>query len=93
MLTTTAMASSTRRSISAAPSLVALLVGVLAGTYIHYSGSEILLGVRDLLEPLGYLWLRALRMIVFPLVISTLIVAILNSSQFASTGRVGSAAL
>lgn len=80
-------------SISPVPSLVALLAGVMVGTVAHHIGSETLFAVRDAIEPLGQLWLRCLRMIVFPLVISTLLVAILNSSRFVSAGRIGSVAM
>lgn len=80
-------------SISAKPTLLALLFGVCTGLVTHYSQLEFLLALRDVLEPLGYLWIRALRMIIFPLVISTLIVSILNSSQFASAGKIGISAL
>lgn len=81
------------RSFSPVPSLLALALGMTAGVVAHASGNEVLLSLKSYLEPFGYLWLRALRMIVFPLVISTLVVAILNNSKFASAGRVGSAAL
>ena len=87
------MVRSSERGFSAVPSLLALVLGVAAGVIAHDSGSELLLSVKGYLEPLGYLWLRALQMIVFPLVISTLIVAISNASNSASAGRVGSMAL
>ncbi len=80
-------------SISAKPTLLALILGVCTGLVIYYSQLEFLLAFRDTLEPLGYLWIRALRMVIFPLVISTLIVSILNSSKFASAGKIGVSAL
>jgi proton glutamate symport protein len=86
-------ASPRRGAFSPVPSLVALALGILSGFVVFYSGNEYLLMARDTLEPLGFLWIRALRMIVFPLVISTLLVAILNGSRLTSAGRVGSAAL
>ncbi len=82
-----------RTIVSFTPSLLALLLGTVAGIIVHDTGSATLLAVRDALEPLGYLWLSALRMVVFPLVVSTLLVAILGGSKHLSAGRIGSAAL
>lgn len=70
-----------------------MVLGGVAGTVTHYSASELLRTVAGILEPLGYLWLSLLRMTVFPLVVSTLLVAVLNSSKHVSAGRVGVAAL
>ena len=81
------------KSISSTAALLALAAGILTGTIAHYTSSDILFAGRDVLEPLGYLWLRCLRMVVFPLVISTLLVAVLGSSKVTSSGKVGSAAM
>jgi len=77
---------------SPVPSLVALVLGSLAGFVVHFSGSELLIAIKGLLEPFGFLWLRALQMVVYPLVVSSLVVALMSSSKFASAGRVGGAA-
>jgi proton glutamate symport protein len=87
------MSRSPRLSFSPTLSLSALALGTLVGFVVHFSGSDTLHAATNLLEPLGYLWMRALRMVVFPLVVSTLLVAIFNSSGLASAGKVGSTAL
>lgn len=76
-------------SISPVPSLVALMLGLIVGIAAYQTQWEVLLSFQDLLQPVGQLWLRALQMTVFPLVIVNLIVAILNSADTNSFGRLG----
>lgn len=82
-----------RATLSPTPSLLALVLGAALGILAHYSGNTTLLAAIDTLEPVGFLWMRALRMLVLPLVVSTLVVAILNGSRTASAGKVGSVTL
>ena len=78
---------------SARVALIGLALGVLAGLVINVSDQAQLNALPGLLEPFGYLWIRALQMIVYPLVISSLMVAILGSSQFNAAGKIGAASL
>ncbi len=75
------------RRFSPTPSLLALALGLLVGIAAHRTGWVPLLTLQDLLDPVGQLWLRALQMTVFPLVILNLIVAILNTTDTGSFGR------
>ena len=75
------------RRYSVTPSLVALGLGLVVGIAAYQTGWAPLHGVLGLVDPVGQLWLRALQMTVFPLVILNLIVAILNSSDTGSFGR------
>ncbi len=79
----------TTGTFAALPSVVALVAGLLLGILAHQTGWPLLLAFQDLLDPLGQLWLRALQMTVFPLVVLNLLMAILNSSGTTSFGRLG----
>ena len=71
-------------------SLVAgLAFGALLGA-LHHPSLNLIVPV---LEPLGTLWLNALRMTVIPLVISMLITGVASAAATATTGRIGARAL
>ena len=59
--------------------LIALVVGVAAGVAIASSGSAPLARGAMALEPLGTLWINAIRMTVIPLVVGSLIVGITSA--------------
>jgi Na+/H+-dicarboxylate symporter len=56
--------------------LTALGAGLLIGVIILRSGSEAGLAAARFIEPIGTLWVNAIRMTVIPLIVSSLIVAI-----------------
>lgn len=73
--------------------LGALVAGLLGGAALgqaKVNGLEPLLGV---LEPIGTIWINAVRMTIVPLVISMIIVAVASSDSLRSMGRLGGAAL
>jgi proton glutamate symport protein len=74
--------------------LGALVVGLLAGAAL---ASSVAPGTADrvvgLLEPIGTLWVNAVRMTIVPLVVSMLIVAVASSESLRSMGRLGGTAL
>src|SRR5438093_1158330 len=73
--------------------LGALLAGLVAGAALgraEWSGLEALLRV---LEPVGTLWVNAVRMTIIPLVVSLLIVAVASSGSLRSMGRLGGTAI
>lgn len=73
--------------------LFALVTGLLAGAAFSTArmpGLERLIGI---LEPIGTLWVNAVRMTIVPLVVSMLIVAVASSDSLRSMGRLGGAAL
>src|SRR3954469_2441041 len=56
--------------------LGALAAGLVAGVVILRSGSETGLGAARFIEPVGTMWVNAIRMTVIPLIVSSLVVAI-----------------
>jgi Na+/H+-dicarboxylate symporter len=56
--------------------LMALGAGLLIGVVILRSGSSAGLAVAHWIEPIGTMWVNAIRMTVIPLIVSSLIVAI-----------------
>lgn len=75
--------------------LGALAVGLFGGAALAQSGApqaaiERLLAI---LEPIGTIWINAVRMTIVPLVISMIIVAVASSDSLGSMGRLGGVAL
>jgi proton glutamate symport protein len=74
--------------------LIALVVGLLAGAMLASSSSPATLDrIVGVLEPIGTLWVNAVRMTIVPLVVSMLIVAVASSESLRSMGRLGGSAL
>ncbi|MCZ6917373.1 MAG: dicarboxylate/amino acid:cation symporter [Gemmatimonadetes bacterium] len=72
--------------------LAALLAGLAAGVAIAWSKSPALLSVVSAVEPIGALWVNAIRMTVVPLVVSLLFTGIASSSGH-NIGRMGGRAV
>ncbi len=72
--------------------LAALLAGLAAGVVIAWSQSPTLLSVASAVEPIGALWVNAIRMTVVPLVVSLLFTGIASSSG-PRIGRLGGRAV
>jgi Na+/H+-dicarboxylate symporter len=73
--------------------LGALVAGLLGGAGLAYADSRWLDPIVTTLEPVGTMWINAVRMTIIPLVISMIIVAIASSDSLRSTGRLGGSAL
>lgn len=73
--------------------LGALVVGLIAGAALAASQSPALPRVVAVLEPIGTIWINAVRMTIIPLVISLLIGAVAASDSLASLGRLGGTAI
>lgn len=73
--------------------LIALVVGLAGGVAIATSGSPALTRAALSVEPLGTLWINAIRMTVIPLVLGSLIVGITGAPNAKSIGRVGRGAI
>jgi proton glutamate symport protein len=71
--------------------LLALVVGLLVGA--AFARAPAIDGVIRTLEPVGTLWVNAVRMTIVPLVFSMLVVAVASSDSLRSMGRLGGAAL
>ncbi len=69
--------------------LIALVVGLAAGLGIASAGPGPLASVVPALEPIGSLWVAAIRMTIIPLVMSSLIVGVGGAADPRIIGRVG----
>lgn len=77
----------------AARVLLALLAGLALGLGISVSGSHSLLQLVAFIEPIGTLWVSAIRMTIIPLVVSSLIVGVGGAAEPGRMGRLGARAL
>ena len=73
--------------------LIALIVGFGLGIAISASQSETMLGIARAIEPVGTLWINAIRMTVIPLVVSSLIAGVAGAPDPSAVGRIGGRAL
>jgi proton glutamate symport protein len=69
--------------------LLALAVGLVLGIAISATQSESLLVLVSIVEPVGTLWINALRMVVIPLVFSILITGVASVADMRAVGRIG----
>jgi proton glutamate symport protein len=69
--------------------LVALIIGLAVGVAISRSGNTAWRAVPDYLEPIGTMWVNALRMTVIPLVVSAILLGINALPSSGSVGRLG----
>jgi proton glutamate symport protein len=68
---------------------IGLALGLIVGVAISLSGSSTLKAGASALEPIGTLWVNAIRMTVIPLVVSLLIATIANERDLGAVGRLG----
>jgi Na+/H+-dicarboxylate symporter len=73
--------------------LLALVLGLLAGAAMASAGVASLDRIVRVLEPIGTIWINAVRMTIIPLVISMLVAAVASSDSLRSMGRLGGTAL
>ena len=71
--------------------LGALAVGLLAGAALAGAGVSWLEQLVGVLQPIGTLWINAVRMTIVPLVVSMLIAAVASAESARSIGRLGGA--
>ena len=69
----------------------ALVLGLLLGIGAAASGSALALRLVALVEPVGTLWINAVRMTVIPLIVSSLVVAVAGAAP-RTVGRLGARA-
>ena len=72
---------------------VALIGGLVLGLAIASSHSAALAGIVTVVEPVGTLWVAAIRMTIVPLVASSLIAGLGGASDPGSVGRIGARAV
>jgi Na+/H+-dicarboxylate symporter len=73
--------------------LIALAAGLVAGALIAASDTPTLQRIPGFLEPIGTLWVNALRMVVVPLVVSAVVVGVNSLGDSQTLGRMGGRAL
>lgn len=69
--------------------LVALVAGLGIGVAISVSGNASLQAIPGFLEPIGTIWVNALRMVVIPLVMSAVLIGVNSLPDSRSIGRIG----
>lgn len=69
--------------------LLGLVMGLGVGVAVSMSSSPWVAGIPALAEPIGTLFINAIRMTVIPLVVSSLIVGVASTRDPALVGRVG----
>lgn len=69
--------------------LVGLVLGLVFGASLSYSGSSVLQGALVLTEPLGLMWINAIRMTVVPLLVALLVTSIAGRRETGLVARVG----
>lgn len=68
--------------------VIGLLAGLALGIAIGASHSAAAMRVADFLQPVGQLWVNAIRMTIIPLVVSLLFVGVASRDDAAPIGRV-----
>ncbi|MDQ2664451.1 MAG: dicarboxylate/amino acid:cation symporter [Gemmatimonadota bacterium] len=73
--------------------LLALVAGLGMGMIIASSSSPALHAIPGYLEPLGTMWVNALRMIVVPLVVTSIVIGVNSLPDARTIGRIGARGL
>ena len=73
--------------------LVALVLGLVLGAVVSMVGSPALVAAANAVEPLGTLFINAIRMVVIPLVVASLVVGVASAPDARAVGKVGARAL
>jgi Na+/H+-dicarboxylate symporter len=69
--------------------LIGLATGLAIGVAISATTSPVMQGLPAYLEPIGTLWVNALRMIVIPLVVSAILLGVTSLPDTRTIGRIG----
>ena len=69
--------------------LLALVAGLAAGMVIAGSTNPAVLAIPGYLEPVGTIWVNALRMIVVPLVVTSVVIGVNSLPDTRTIGRIG----
>lgn len=73
--------------------LIALAAGLALGIAISASDAPALKALVPIIEPVGTLWINAIRMTVIPLVVGSIIVGVTSAPDPQTIGRIGGRAL
>jgi proton glutamate symport protein len=69
--------------------VIGLVAGLIVGSLVASSNSSLAHRAASLLEPIGLLWVNAIRMTIVPLVVSLLFVSIASPASTDRLGRIG----
>jgi Na+/H+-dicarboxylate symporter len=69
--------------------LLALIVGFMVGGAIRLANIPVLVTAASFIEPIGPMWVNAIRMTVVPLVVSLLVVGVATANDAKAIGRLG----
>lgn len=72
---------------------VSLIVALVLGIFISATDVPGLRALPSLVEPIGVLWVNAIRMTVIPLVVSLVITGIVSAKDARTVGRIGGGAM
>ena len=78
---------------SAVRALIGLVLGLIVGIAIASSGSPAARSIAKALEPIGAIWVNAIRMTIVPLVASLLISTLASTERVSAVGKMGVRAL
>ena len=73
--------------------LIALVAGLAVGIAAVQAGPTFVAGSTAVAEPIGALWINALRMTIVPLVVSLLVTGVAASAEAARAGRLATRAI
>ena len=73
--------------------VVGLLAGLVLGVIVSLTGAPWLKWFTSAMEPVGTIFINAIRMTVIPLIVSKLILGVASASDGRAVGRIGGAAL
>ncbi|HEX7119348.1 MAG TPA: dicarboxylate/amino acid:cation symporter [Longimicrobiales bacterium] len=73
--------------------LIGLVAGLAAGILISLSGSPTLAAAIPFIEPVGTIWVNALRMTVIPLVVASIVVGVASAADPRVIARIGGRAV
>lgn len=69
--------------------VLALMAGLVLGIAVSTTGDSRLFSAVSFVQPIGVLWVNAIRMTVVPLVFSLLVVGVASAADAATVGRLG----
>lgn len=78
-----------KKSQSGLANFASLVLGILLGSYLHYHAESRDWLISNLLTPAGDIFIHLIKMIVVPIVISTLVVGIAGVGDAKQLGRIG----
>ena len=73
--------------------LIALVAGLVAGAALAATRNPAVTAIPSYIEPIGTMWVNALRMVIIPLVMSAVVVGVNSLGDSRTLGRIGGRAI